>query len=400
MRILFTGGGTGGHTTPIVAIIREVKRLYPSEHISPLELYFIGPKGAFEEEALKREGVEIQYVVGGKLRRYLSAKSFLDIFKVGIGLMQSLWKLYRIMPDIVWAKGGFGSLGVGLTSWLYRIPLVIHESDTVPGLTNRLLGIFSTQIGVSFESAGKLFPKEKTALVGNPIRETVLKADPEKARKYFKFPKSDRPVLMVMGGSQGAQKLNDLIAKSIHDLLPKYQIIHQVGLKNYNAFKTELKDVYGVDTDKEENYALHAYLDEREQGLAYSISDMFISRAGAGTIFEIAALGKPSILIPLPHAASNHQAKNAFHFARRGAAVVLQQKNLTPHLLLNEINHILDNPILMAQMAKRAKEIAKPEASLTIASNLMELAIKKRVLPEHNHDEKPAVKRRKKSKGK
>ena len=382
MRIVFTGGGTGGHITPVVSVVRELKRIYPHEHISPLELFLMGPKGAFEEKALLDEGVQIEYILGAKLRRYISLSNLVDIVKLPIGFLQALWQLYKVMPDIVWAKGGFGSLSIGFVAWLYRIPLIIHESDTIPGLSNRFLSIFATEIGVCFEQALRYFPPQKTALVGNPIRRSLFEGDPNEARSYFTLSGEEgRPIIMVMGGSQGAQRLNTLIAESLHDLLPSYELIHQCGATNYDEFVTELRDVHGIDPEKNPYYHVRGYLEEHEQAMAYSVVDLFISRAGAGTIFEIAALGKPSILIPLPHAASEHQTRNAYHFARRGASVVLQQHNLTPHLLLNEIHHILKNPLLAKQMSVRAKEIAKPDASLIIATNLVELAIKKQIVP-------------------
>lgn len=374
MRILFTGGGTGGHLFPIVAVHRSLKVKAQKKGIE-LQAFFLGPNH-FSPQVLEPEGIKCFHLITGKLRRYFSWRHIIDLPKVLIGFIQALWCLWRIMPDCVWAKGGYGTFGPVIASFFYGIPIIIHESDSIPGLTNRLLSFFAKRVGVSFQEAFSYFPQEKTALVGNPIRKELLTGNIREAQELFGL-QGKRPVLLILGGSQGAQKINTLIAESLPKLLSKYEIIHQCGSQNLKTFRETLKNVYNINIEDQPYYHLKGFLNEKEESQAYAVADLVISRAGSGTIFEIAACGKPCILIPLPKAASDHQHKNAFEYARSGAAVVLEQANLTPHLLEAEIRHILETPGLAQKMSKAALNFAQPEAANIIAEEILKLAFKK-----------------------
>ncbi|MBU1292073.1 undecaprenyldiphospho-muramoylpentapeptide beta-N-acetylglucosaminyltransferase [Patescibacteria group bacterium] len=360
MRILFTGGGTGGHIFPIIAVARQLKKNNPD-----LEMFFLGaPAGAGFSDVLQKEGIRIKTILTGKVRRYFSPKIILDIFKMPIGLIQAFLYLYVWMPDIIFNKGGFGSVPVVLVGWLFRIPILTHESDTIPGLANRLGAMFSKRIAVSFVSTGKYFPSKKTALIGNPIRSAIPMTS-EKAKTILGLT-SQKPIILILGGSQGAQALNQAILGILPQLLEKYEIVHQCGFNNFEEIKRETSQISS-------DYHLFPFLNESQMSAAQLLANLVISRAGAGSIAEIAACGKPSILVPLPGSGSDHQKENAFAYAQAGATTVVEEENLTLSIFLNEISQILDNPELSQKMSINAKNFSRPEAAQKIAETLIEM---------------------------
>ncbi len=312
MRIVFTGGGTGGHFFPILAVARELKRLAEEARILDLELYFLGPGSQFgpeslQTELLRQEGVLASRIASGKLRRYLSFRNVIDTFKVGWGIVGALSKLFFIMPDVIFSKGGYGSVPVLVAARLYRIPVVMHESDTIPGRVNRWAARFATRIAISFPRTAKFFPKERTALTGNPVRQRILAVDPEQARESLGV-FSSRPVILVIGGSQGARILNETASALLPQLLERYEVIHQVGSANLEDVRLETAPI--LEQGGREFYHLYGFLDEVELASAYQLADIVVSRAAASSIFEIAAWGKPSVLIPLKNSAQEHQRDN------------------------------------------------------------------------------------------
>lgn len=372
MRILFTGGGSGGHIFPIIAVARELKKIY--QQAEPLEMFFVGPSD-FSKGVLENEGIKTKTILAGKIRRYFSMQNLIDLFKMPISFFQAFCYVFILMPDVIFSKGGYGSVAVVLVGWLFRIPVLTHESDAVPGLANRLAAKFSRIIAVSFSLAEGYFPVKKTALIGNPIRSEVIQlclspeqTDKEKARTLFQI-NSQRPVILVLGGSQGAQAVNELIALVLPQLLGKYELIHQCGEENYQ----QIENSFSEKAIFSSGYHLIAFLDETQLASAYLLADLVISRAGAGSIFEIAACAKPSILIPLPNSAGDHQRKNAFTYAQAGATTVLDQENLTPNIFLNEINRILDNSEISQQMKTNAQSFSQPEAAQKISQALIEI---------------------------
>ncbi len=378
MRILLTGGGTGGHIYPLVAVANKIKQIYQEQgKDQDLKLYFLGIGGLAEKELINH-GIKTKTIFTGKLRRYFSIHNFIDILKLPIGLVQCFWHLFFIMPDVIFSKGGFDSVPVVIVGWIYRIPIIIHESDSIPGLANRISAKFAKRIGLAFKTAISFFKEEKTALLGNPIREKIVRvclsqeaSEKKKAKQFFQISDLERPIILVLGGSQGAKKINDLILKSLYDLLNEYEVIHQCGVKNEEQIKKIFEDKLP------EHYHVFPFLKEQEMAYAYLSADLIISRAGAGSIFEISACGKPSIIIPLPKSAGNHQRENAFSFARYGAAVVMEQDNLTPHLLLHEIKKILEHSEQRISMSENAKNFSILESSKYIAEEIIKLAIKK-----------------------
>jgi len=359
VRILLTGGGTGGHLAPLIAVSRELKKVCQEKGIQQPEILYMGPDG-FARELLGKEGIETKIILTGKLRRYFSLKIILDILKLPIGLLQAIWHIFLFMPDVVFGKGGYGSVPAVLASRIYRISALLHESDTIPGLANKFLSRF----------AEKFFPAKKTAFTGNPIREEIMHGNAEQAKNLLGL-SSNKPVIFIFGGSQGAQPINEIILATLPQLLEKYELIWQAGVNNLKQITAKAQELL---KPMPSNCHIFGFMDERHIANTFAAAALIISRAGAGSIFEIAACGKPSIIIPLPASASDHQKENAFEYARSGATVVFEQANLTPNLFLGEITRLINNPELLQKMSACAKSFAKPDAARKIAEELINLA--------------------------
>ncbi len=364
MKILFTGGGTGGHLMPIVAIGRELRKLYPQ---NDLKLHYIGPKD--DSGLLFQENFVIHEIVSGKIRRYFSFQNIIDIlFNIPLGFIQSFFLLLFIRPKLVFSKGGSSSLVVCLAAKVLRIPVFLHESDSVPGLSNQKISKWAKKIFIAFENT-EFFEIAKTILVGNPIRKELLDIDEKKAGEVLDIT-FERPVLLFWGGSQGAETINEFVLSILNELLKEYEIIHVSGNKNYIGVKLESRAF--LNENEQRYYHLYKSLNELELKSALKVCNFIISRAGAGSIFEIAAVGKPSILIPLSSSAGNHQSKNAYQYAKTGAAIVIEQQNLTPNFFLGEINYLLSQPQILEKMRESALKFSKPMAAEEIAKEILE----------------------------
>jgi len=370
MKIVFTGGGTGGHIFPIIAICRELRRIYPKKD---LKIVYLGPKDEFGKILLSQEGVKVKTTMAGKIRRYWSFGSFflnlIDIFfKIPFGFFQAFLYLFVSGPDLIFSKGGYGSIPTVSAGWFLGIPIFLHESDLSPGLSNQFLSKFTTEIFVSFPRT-EYFSQNKMILVGNPIRREILEGSKEKAKELFKL-SNEKPIILILGGSQGAQRINDVILVILPEILKEFELIHQAGSKNFKQVRKEA-EVIAPDELKKYHH-LWPFLKEEELKQAYAVSDLIVGRAGAGTIFEIAALSKPSILIPLPEAAQNHQLKNAYAFSQNGATIVIEEVNFTPGFFLERIKYLFSHPSEMEKMQNSAREFSRRRAAKIIASYLLE----------------------------
>ncbi len=375
IRIVLTGGGTGGHLFPLVAVSRKINEICGIENLGEPEIYYLGP-GLFLESSLEREAMNFHYtiLITGKWRRYFSFKNFIDLFKILIGIIQALWKVWIIMPDVIFSKGGYGSVAAVLAGWLYRIPIIIHESDSVSGLANRLMAPFATLIAVSFGEAANYLPKDKTYFTGEAVRDIFFKPpEPEKERALLHLT-TEKPVILVLGGSQGAQKINDIILDILPNLVEMAEIIHQTGDENYNSVFNESRIILESFTGEQlMSYHPMNFLVEPEYAAAMHMADLVISRTGAGSIFEIAAVGKASILVPITNSPGDHNRRNAYIFAENGRAEVIEEANLTPNLVLSVIRSILENPEKKKTMEGKAKQFATPDAARLIAQALLNL---------------------------
>lgn len=374
MKILFTGGGTHGHFYPIIAVIEELEQLVGERKLLPPALYFAAPENPVPQ-LLFDHRVTFVKTSAGKLRGYFTIRNFFDFFKTGWGIITSVIRIFFMYPDVIFAKGGYGSFPTLLAAKLFGIPVVIHESDIVPGRVNVWAGKFAERVALSYAEAASYFPAAKIAHTGNPVRRALMMPATEGAHEFLKL-ENTTPTLVVLGGSQGAQAINDIILQSLPDLLLRYQIIHQTGEGNWKDAAGAAGVALRQSPEAARRYHPYPYLNELALRMAAGVADLVISRAGS-TIFEIAAWGKPSIIIPLPGdvAHEDHQTKNAFAYARSGAATVIEQRNLTPMVLSSEIARIIENKEIAAGMAASAKAFATPKAARTIAEELLAIGL-------------------------
>lgn len=368
MKIIFTGGGTAGHVIPIIAVAREIRKIAPD-----FQFFYIGPKDEFKKILLE-ENIVVKTILAGKIRRYWTFSSFIQnlidiFFKFPIGFFQSFFYIFILSPDLIFSKGGYGSLPVILSGWFFMTPIFLHESDVVPGLSNKLASKLALEVFVSFPSEKtKYFPSKKMISLGNPIREEILMGDREKAKELFHL-SGEKPVILVLGGSQGSQRINDVLLTILPEFLNYFELIHQTGQKNFKEIENEAKVV--VKKELLKYYHPLPFLNEEELKHAYAVSDLICSRAGAGSIFEISAVGKPSILIPLPESAQNHQIENAYTYFQTGACLVIEEANLTPHFFLERIKYLFSKPQKLREMSESAKFFSRPQSAKIIAQYLI-----------------------------
>jgi len=375
VRIVLTGGGSGGHIYPLLAVAESLERLAVDANVR-LELFYVGPQDSWSE-FVSRRGINVRTVAGAKLRRYNFGllHNILDVPKFFFSIFQAFFKIFWIMPEAIFSKGGPGALPVILAGWFYRIPILIHESDAVPGLTNLISARFARRIAVSFERSAKYFPLQKTAVTGTPVRKevTAINIPTERAKSELRFD-PQKPLILVLGGSQGAQPLNEFLLINLPALARETQILHQTGAANFAEVK-KLAQAALLDVPAAEQLRYEAvpYITE-DMGTAFRAADIVVSRAGSGSIFEIAAAGKPALLIPLLGAASDHQRANAYEYAKTGAAVIIEEDNLLPGIFLNQLKQLLNDPVARSGMSKAAESFYRPEASKTIAGEILNLA--------------------------
>ena len=327
---------------------------------------------AYSPRALFDNEIQFVHVPAGKMRRYFSPLNITDIFKTVYGCISALFHIFSIYPDVVFGKGGYGSFPVLLAARILRIPVMIHESDSQPGRVNRWAGKFARKIAVSYSEAAKYFKTATVANTGNPIRKDVI--DPLKnGADEFLHLEQNTPVIFVIGGSQGSKRINEVILDALPELLNRYQIIHQTGQAN-------MEDVLSMTTiilkDHPFSYRYHPfdYMNELSIRMAAGTAESVISRGGS-SVFEIAAWGLPSIIIPLPEHISHDQTSNALAYAKTGAASVIEDNNLSAHILIEEIDRIHNNPLLREKMAERSRIFAKRDSAIIIADALINIAL-------------------------
>ncbi|MEK7586223.1 MAG: UDP-N-acetylglucosamine--N-acetylmuramyl-(pentapeptide) pyrophosphoryl-undecaprenol N-acetylglucosamine transferase [Patescibacteria group bacterium] len=371
MKILLTGGGTGGHFYPLIAIAEELNALVEKEKIIDLKLYYMSD-APYDKRMLFENRITYVQIPSGKMRTYFSIRNFFDIFTTGIGAFFGLLSTFFIYPDVVISKGGYAAFPAVFAAKLLRIPVIIHESDSSPGRLNLWTAKFAKKIAVSWPEAGEKFPKEKVAHTGQPIRKAILHSNPEGSHDFFKFT-ANLPVLFVYCGSQGAEIINNTILEILPELLSKYQIIHQTGPDLYNDVLTRSKFV--LDNNPYiSRYRPIAYLNNLTIRMASGAATLVISRAGS-SIFEIASWGIPSIIIPITNSNGDHQRKNAYSYARAGGCEVIEEGNLSPHVLVAEIDRLVNNKERLEQIKKSALAFADSKAAEKIAQEAIDIAL-------------------------
>ena len=375
MKILLTGGGTGGHFYPLIAVAEEINRIAREKNLLKPELYFLSDR-EYDPKALFNNDITFKKVPAGKLRRYFSIQNFFDIFKTIAGTVKAIFTVFWMYPDVIFSKGGYGSFPAVVAARILRIPLFIHESDSVPGRANKQAGKFARKIAVSYPEAAPFFPIDKVAWTGNPVRKGIQTPLNEGAHQLLQFDRTI-PTILVLGGSLGAEFINNAILDSLKDLVSNYQVIHQAGRNNIAVVSGVSQEILKGNQNAN-RYKVFDYLDDDSLRAAAGAADLILSRAGSA-IFEIALWGKPSIIIPITDTNGDHQRKNAVAYEKAGACLVIEEANLKPHILLSEIGRILGDKALVAQMSENARTFAKPDAAEKIARAILSIALKHEV---------------------
>ena len=347
-RIVFTGGGTAGHVTPNIALIERLLA-------EGWEVHYIGSERGMERDLIAAlPQVSYHAISTGKLRRYFSWQNFVDPFRVLRGYAQARRLIREIRPHVVFSKGGFVSVPVVLGAG--KTPVVAHESDFSPGLSNRIACGFTDTVCVTFEDTAPHIPGHKGVFTGTPIRPALYGGDRERARAFTGFSGS-RPVLLAMGGSLGAQKLNELLRAALPMLLPKFDIVHLCGRGKLER------------ACNREGYVQYEYIDAELPDL-FALADVVLSRAGANAVFELLALHKPSVLVPLPKTSTRgDQLLNAAYFERKGYAVSLEQDSATPESLCRALEAVYRDRAQYTRAMREDEGTDGTEAILEIIKN-------------------------------
>jgi len=376
MKIVLTGGGTGGHFYPLMAVAEEIYEITDKRKLLEPDLYYIGPE-PYDPQALLEHNIKFKKSAAGKERKYYSIRNFTDRIKTVFGIIQATFQLYFLYPDVILSKGGYAAFPTTVAARLLNIPLIIHESDAKPGKANLIAAKWARAIAVSYPGVSEYFsqsiPKEKFALTGNPVRRSLFIPVHEGAYTYLNL-NPNLQTLFILGGSSGAQAVNKVVLSALPELLEKYQIIHQVGTKNLDEVNG-IASVILRDNPNKDRYKTFGFLNKLAMRMTAGISSLVITRAGSNTIAEIAGWGLPSIVIPIPEEISHDQTKNAFVYARTGAAIVINQSNLTENILLAEVNHIMTSAELREGMSEAASKFAKPEAAAKLARMLVDISL-------------------------
>jgi UDP-N-acetylglucosamine--N-acetylmuramyl-(pentapeptide) pyrophosphoryl-undecaprenol N-acetylglucosamine transferase len=367
IKVLLTGGGSGGHVYPLLSVLEELSSMRDQE----FRVFYMGPKSPYDREFLERD-VTLLPVLSSKMRRYFSPLNLLDIPKFFISIIQALAKMFQIMPDVVFSKGGPGALPVVIAAKFYFIPVIVHESDAVPGLTNKLSGKLADRVAVSFSAAESFFPKKKTAVVGNPVRKSLFEGGftREHSKQHFGFDTA-LPALFFFGGSQGAQEINNFVLNNLAEFLGEFQILHIAGERNFPETEAVSKvALEELPEDRRRRYRVYPYLDIADLRFAYASADLVVARAGSGSIFELAAFGRASLLIPLSNSANGHQERNAWEYAKGGAGIVIESENFKPHIVLMKAREIAGNEAVRKKMEEAARAFARPGAAKVLAEEI------------------------------
>jgi len=371
MKILLTGGGTGGHFYPLIAIAEELIEIAGKQKIIDLKLYYMSDS-PYDKVMLFENNITYVQVPAGKMRTYFSISNFFDVFKTAIGAVLGIVSMFFIYPDVVISKGGYASFPAVLAAKLLRIPVIVHESDSFPGRLNIWTAKFAEHVAISWAEAIEYLPKEKTILTGQPIRKEVLHGDESGvALDFFKL-RPGLPIILVLGGSQGAEIINNIVVDTLPTLLSHYQIIHQTGAKNIEGVLSRSK-LLMENNPNIERYMATPYLNNLATHMAAGCANLVISRAGSA-IFEIASWGIPSIIIPITNSNGDHQKKNAYNYARTGACEVIEEGNLSAHLFIAEIDKLFASKEKLIKMKENALAFATPTAAEKIAQSAIDIA--------------------------
>lgn len=340
MKIILSGGGTIGSVSPLLAVAEELTSRYPQ-----VEFLWIATHDGPEQRLVSRYGIAIKTISSGKFRRYFSWQNWLDPFLVVIGFFQALSILIKNKPTVILSAGGYVAVPVVWAGWLLRIPSLIHQQDVRPGLANKLMAPAARLITLTFAQSQTAFPVKKTRVVGNPVRREILGGDRQAGYQWLGF-LADLPVILVVGGGTGSRQLNELVATTVKQLTAFCQIIHVVGGRS-------------TATIEHPRYRSFDFLD-LELKNAYAVSDLVVCRAGMATLTEVAAVRKPTLVIPLP---ASHQVENAMVFYKHNAVALLANGVLAPETFVTAIKDLLDNPAERERLSSNISQVLETTAA-------------------------------------
>lgn len=375
MKIVFTGGGTGGHFYPLIAVAEAIHDLVAENHELEPQLIYLSDT-PFDEEALFHADITYIKTPAGKVRRYFALSNITDAFRTAYGAVWTFFTLLKEVPDVVFSKGGYASVPTVLAAHWLGVPIVIHESDSKPGRANLFAAKYATRIAVTFETAIQYFPQKtrsKIALTGIPIRKALAHPLPQGAREELHLDPAV-PTLLIIGGSLGSKTINETVLQGLPQLVEVANIIHQTGKNNFSETE-QTAQVLLENSAHKDRYHAFPYLSLTSMRESAGAASLVVSRAGSTAITEIALWGKPSILIPIPEKVSHDQRTNAYAYAHTGAAVVLEEENITPNLLASEVRRIMADQEIRDRMSAQTAGFANPQAARLIAEELLRIGL-------------------------
>lgn len=352
MKILFAGGGTMGSVSPLLAIRGALGNLGVE-----VEGLWLGTVAGPERAVIERQGITFQGIAAGKFRRYFDWRTLMLPFTIPFSVLRARGILKRFRPDVVATAGSFVAVPVVIAAWTLRIPTLIHQQDVIPSLTNKILNPFATAVTVTFPDSLRAFAKRKSVITGNPVRPDLQLAERTTAYERFHF-SPEVPTVLVLGGGTGASALNQLVWDSLQDLVGFCQIIHLTG-RGKMAVVAE-----------HPRYRAYEFVDA-EMACAYTVADLVVTRAGMGALSELAALGKPAIIIPIP---GSHQEENARAFAKNNAAEYLPQPGLTGQDFIGKIRQTLEDKALLANLSRNIGKVLPGNAAQAMADVMRRIA--------------------------
>lgn len=370
-RLMIAGGGTGGHVLPAVAVIEEFRR-----RALDVEILWVGSHRGVERSIAAEQEIPFVAIQTGKLRRYVSVNTVTDVFRIPIGIVQAWNHARAFKPDVIYSTGGSVSVPTAISGSRYA-PVLTHEQTAQIGLSNRTLARVATTFAVGFNETATRARSihDNVVLTGNPVRSSLTMGSSQRGFAQFGFTR-DLPVLYVTGGARGASPLNRRIEAILPELLGTTQIIHQAGPASANDdFERLTARRAALPDHLAQRYVVREFI-AAELADLYAITDLLIGRSGAGTVSEVAHLGLPSILIPLPGTWGDEQRKNATVLVAAGGAIAIEQAACTPDRLRSEIETLISSPARLTAMATASKSISRPDASARLVDELLKLAEK------------------------
>jgi len=372
-KILLTGGGTLGSVMPLIAVFEYLRKT----HLD-FEFYWLGTKYGPEKKYIEKYSLPYKAIAAGKLRRFFSLKNLLDIVLIIIGFIQALSYLKKLKPNIIVSIGGFVSVPVVIAGKILNIKSLIHQQDIQPGLANKIMARFATTVTVAFPEQVKDFPKNKVAVVGNPVRSEIVKIKPLPPNTYNLKP--NLPFVLIMGGGTGSKQINDLVAMSLSELTKFCQIIHVTGKNRSSWTPTSRRGIGSRDSIvpnksglQSENYSSFQFITDDLPALM-AAADLVVSRAGMSSLTELSYLGKPTILIPMPH---SHQEKNAEYFKSKNAVEVLSiDYKITQDVAIpfaRMVQQLLADKKRLAELSKNINDIIPPDSTEKLAQEIVKL---------------------------